>query len=345
MATKNTLKKAYDISKNNEVYAGNVEITDLKSDLGTPGSILVVRGDLAYQDKIENGNPKFWIYENMINSNRVQRELRENPNHRLFDGVGFSSLEAMNYHAGKIGRGATFVMARELYDKIDLKSISRRYPDAEIIRTDGPAEEGYVAKQKEILDSRGDLIPMHQALNGVGALAPIGNRISSDLIKRGISPDETYWVMASGSNMYGIGSKIRDEFGSTINLVEPEENFTVPKDLDVYDKKEVREYARDRLKNYTLEDWDGNYSEINPLHIKHPNRYLLLNWLYTGEMGIDSVSRHSKEDAKQTQDLLRGINPEYNWTPTTALAMTSAIEAAKEGKNVLVMAYGKGKIW
>ena len=66
------------------------------------------------------------FYENMINSNRVQRELRENPNHRLFDGVGFSSLEAMNYHAGKIGRGATFVMARELYDKIDLKSISRR---------------------------------------------------------------------------------------------------------------------------------------------------------------------------------------------------------------------------
>ena len=42
-----------------------------------------------------------------------------------------------------------------------------------------------------------------------------------------------------------------------------------------------------------------------------------------------------------TQEAISDLNPEYNWTKTTALTLNPAIELAREGKNVLVMAYGK----
>ena len=43
---------------------------------------------------------------------------------------------------------------------------------------------------------------------------------------------------------------------------------------------------------------------------------------------------------RRVQERLRGINPEYSWTETTALTLAPAIDAAKKGKNVLVMSYG-----
>jgi len=66
--------QAWDISEVNETYEGNVQITDLREELGTQGHVLVVRGDLAYSDALgedsDLANPKFWLYENLINSPR-----------------------------------------------------------------------------------------------------------------------------------------------------------------------------------------------------------------------------------------------------------------------------------
>ena len=190
-----------DVSDVSETYEGNIQITDLREELGTLGHVLVVRGDLAYEDRLKYAglptslaNPKFWLYENLINSPRIQEQLRKHPNHKLFDGVGFSSLEALGYHAKQLGRKAVVVMAHE---HVPDDEVFERY-DIEVIHGDKPAEEGYVETLREVLAQRGDLIPLHQALYGARALAPVGNSVVNLLEELCIVPDETYWCMASG---------------------------------------------------------------------------------------------------------------------------------------------------
>jgi hypothetical protein len=335
------INSAFDVSKVSETYPGTVEITDLKEELGTGGHLLVVRGDLAYTDRLgENSNlanPKFWLYENLINSQRIQKALQENPDYKLFDGVGFSALEAIGYHAKQLGREALVVMT---YEHMPDDEVFERYP-LKVIHGDKRAEEGYVEKQAEVLSSRDDLIPLHQALYGAQALAPIGNKIVQKLEEMCIIPDETFWCLASGSNLYGIGLKIKEKFGSRLSVVEPSGQQTIDPGLDLSDPDSIKEFSKCELRNYTMSTWDYMASEMFPLHVAHANRYLLLNWLSTGKTGFDRTIRVDDFKATRTQRALKRLNLDYDWTNTTALTLLPAIEAAKEGKNVLVMVYGK----
>ncbi len=347
MPTLREIVDAFLIDKVSETYPRSVEITNLKADLGTRGDILVIRGDKAYADELgENkhlANPKFWLYENLINSPRIQQQLRLYPNHKLFDGVGFSSLEALGYHAKRIGRKAVVVMAREM---IPDSEVFKRY-DIEVIHADeedGPMEEGYVKKQVEVLSKREDLIPLHQALHGAKALAPVGNRVLNKLEKLCVTPDETFWCIASGSNLYGIGAKIKSRFkDSRTIVVEPSENPTIDPSLDLSNPNEVKLFSKQKLRDYSLREWDRMYSGIAPLHVAHPNRYMLINWAHTGNIGFDEVRDVPTEDVIELQKRLKSINPDYNWTKTTILTLVPAIESARNGKNVLVMAYGKDR--
>jgi hypothetical protein len=343
MIDRKEISRAFDVSDISEAYTGPVEIIDLKDELGTKGHVLVVRGDKAYADALgENANlanPKFWLYENLINSPRVQEQLRYNPNHKLFDGVGFSSLEALGYHAKRLGRKAVVVMAHE---HVPDKEVFERY-DIEVIHGDKPAEEGYVEKQREVLSQRDDLIPLHQALYGAQALASIGNAVANRLEELCISPDETYWSMASGSNLYGIGTKIKDKFSSKTVLVEPKKERTVDPSLNLSSPEAVKLFAKNKLRNYSLDDWNRITSGIFPLHAEHPNRYLLVNWLGAGDTGVDSTTGISSGEVKKMQKKLRKLSPEYDWTPTTALPLVPAIRSANKGNNVLVMSYGKNR--
>jgi hypothetical protein len=334
------IKKAYDLDAVRDVYQGKIEITDLQKDLGTSGHILVVRGDRAYGNKVgDKANPKFWLYENILKSQRIKTALENHPEFRLFDGTGYSSLEALKYHANRLSRKATIVMSREMYEHLDRS----QFKDLEIISADGPAEEGYVKKQAEVLQQKNDIIPLHQALYGARALAPVGNNIVSQLEKMDIIPDETFWVCASGSNLYGLGSKIKRRFPNCeTNLVEPADQRTVEDGLDLKDPRAVKSYALEKLKKYNLDNWKGEFdSEEFPLHISHPNRYLLLNWANTGRTGIDRTIGVSRKERKVTASLLEKINPDYRWTGTTNFSLAPAIQSAKAGKNVVVMAYGK----
>ena len=340
---KDEIIEAFDISKISNNYSGDIEITDLKEELGTKGHLFVIRGDLAYADKLEKysylANPKFWLYENIIKSKRIQEQLKKYPSHKLFDGVGFSSLEAVGYHAKQLGRKAVVVMAKEM---IPDKEVFEKW-DIEVIHGDKPMEEGYVIKQAEVFSKRNDLIPLHQALYGAQALAPIGNKIAKDLEEKLIIPEETYWCMASGSNIYGIGAKIKEKFPKCkIILVEPSENLNIG-GINLNDPNIVKAFAKYKLRNYSLDDWNKIYSGIAPLHVLHPNKYLLLYWLSTGKTGLDRVVDIPKNKVKKLQDILRNINEEYDWTSTTALTLVPAMESAKKGKNVLVMAYGKNR--
>jgi len=341
MTTRKEIVDVFDVKEVSETYPENVQITDLREELGTQGRVLVVRGDLAYAHHLgENkdlANPKFWMYENLINSARVQEQLRANPNHKLFDGVGFSSLEALGYHANRIGRKAVVVMPHIF---VPDSNVFERY-DIEVIRGDKFAEEGYIKKQIEVLSQRDDLIPMHQALYGAQALAPIGNKVVERLEEMCIAPDETFWCLASGSNLYGIGEKIRKRFGSITTVVEPRWYRSIDPDLDLSDKLSVKEYAKAHLKNYSNADWDGTYHLIAPLHVKHPNRYLLLNWLQSGITGFDKAIGIDENVTRLLQETLRILNSDHDWSNTTALTLVPAIEAAREGKDVLVMAYGR----
>lgn len=335
--------KAYDVNSVSENYSGEIEITDLKQELGTKGHLLVVRGDNAYSDELgENkdlANPKFWLYENLINSPRVQEQLRRHPNYKLFDGVGFSSLEALGFHTNRIGRKAVVVMAHE---HVPDDEVIDRY-GIEVIHGYRPAEEGYVKKQREVLAQRDDLIPLHQALYGAQALAPVGNTIVNRLEELCIVPDETYWCMASGSNLYGIGAKMKSIFGSKIVLVEPKLDRTIDPSLDLSDSEAIRSFAKRELRNYSLDDLDRITSGVFPLHGEHPNKYLLFNWLISGETGFDSTIGVSSGEVNKIQKRLKNLNSDYDWTKTTALTMVPAIKAAKEGKNILVMSYGKNR--
>lgn len=342
MARLREIVNAYSVENVSENYKGDVEITDLKRELGTKGHVLVVRGDKAYEDKLGKdkilANPKFWLYENLINSPKIQEALKKFPEHKLFDGVGFSALEALGYHSKKLGRKAVAVMAHEF---VPDSEIFEKY-NIEIINAEGPAEEGYVEKQRQILKERKDIIPLHQALYGAQALAPIGNKVTNQLEEMCIKPDASFWCIASGSNLYGIGRKIKEKFSNCETIVvEPETNQTIDKQLDLRDSEQIKVFAKDKLKNYSLKDWNRRVSGIFPLHAKHPNMYLLRLWAHTGNVGFDKVVHIRNNDTLKTQQELKEINPEYYWTKTTALTLNPAIELAKKGQNVVVMAYGK----
>ena len=335
---------AYDVESVSETYPDTVQITDLQKELGTKGHVLVVRGDKAYEDKLDNTqlcNPKFWLYENLLGSENIQGELRANPNHKLFDGVGFSALEALGWHSNRLSRKALVVMAHEMLPDPE---IFEKY-DIEVVHGDLPAEQGYVEKQREVLGKRKDIVPLHQALYGARFLAPIGNRVVSQLEEMGIEPDATFWCIASGSNLYGVGHKIRQRFSDgKIYTVEPQLHSTIPQDLDLKDAQAVKEFSKGNLRDYSLDEWvDGGrrLSGVWPLHARHPNMYLLRAWAHTGDTGFDEVIHLPTSDINETQEKMNGLNPEYNWTKTTALTLNPAIEMAKDGKNVLVMAYGK----
>lgn len=337
------ITNTYDVSPISEVYNGKVEITDLKKCLGIKGHLLVVRGDKACTEELgkENdlANPKFWLYENLIKSPRIKEQLAKNPNHKLFDGVGFSALEALAFHSQNIGRKAVVVMANEMMPDADFY---QRYPNVEVVHANGIMEEGYVRKQAEILHSRRDLIPLHQALYGAQGLAPVGNKVVVRLEEIGLIPDETFWCIASGSNLYGIGHRIKARFPSCrINVVEPATNVTIDPSLDLSDHSEVKRFARSKIQVYSLEEWDKKYSGIFPLHVSGINRYLLFLWAKTGEIGFDETFQVPIMESETVSYILREINPEFNWTKTTALSLVPAIESAKQGKNVLVMAYGR----
>jgi hypothetical protein len=343
------IKDVYEVEKVSETYQEDVEITDLKEELGTKGHVLVVRGDKAYEDKLKQANlstnlanPKFWLYENLINSKRIQEQLKKYPNHKLFDGVGFSALEALGFHANAIGRKAVSVMA---YIIVPDEEVFDRY-NIEVIKADGEingfGEDGYVKKQAKVLSQRKDLIPCHQALYGAQSLAPIGNKVVNRLEELCIKPDVTSWCIASGSNLYGIGHKIKQRFPNCKTLVvEPETNITINPDLDLTNSKQIKDFANSKLRNYDLKDWDKHHSGIFPLHIGGANRYLLLLWASTGDIGFDKTIQIPTKEALKTREQLQAINPDYDWTKTTALTLNPAIELANQGKNVLVMSYGK----
>tara|TARA_Y100000310_G_scaffold333304_1_gene410589 strand:- start:132 stop:1205 length:1074 start_codon:yes stop_codon:yes gene_type:complete len=333
---------AYDVESVSETYPQSVQITDLQKELGTKGHVLVVRGDKAYEDKVgELANPKFWLYENLLNSDNVQEQLRVNPEHKLFDGVGFSALEALGWHSKRLGRKALVVMAHEFLPDPE---VFQRY-DIEVVHGDLPTEEGYVEKQREVLRERKDIIPLHQALYGARFLAPIGNRVASQLEEMDIVPDASFWCIASGSNLYGVGHKVKQKFpNGRIYVVEPRNTATIPQDLELSNPEAVKEFSKANLRDYSLDEWVENgkkHSGVWPLHARHPNMYLLRAWAHSGDIGFDEATYLQTEDINGTHRMLRGLNPDYDWTKTTALTLNPAIEMAKEGKNVLVMAYGK----
>jgi len=334
------VRRAYNLDEITESYLGPVLIDDLKDSLNTKGHLLVIRGDKAYQEEVgENGNPKFWLYENLLKTKRVSGLLKRRPDFDLFDGTGKSSLKALNYFANVLGRKAVIVTSREIYEGINPDD----FRNVEIIKAQGPAEEGYVEKQKEILQSRRGLIPLTQALYGAQSLAPIGNNVVSQLENMAITPDESYWVCASGSNLYGIGGKIKKTFPNCrVNLVEPMNKRTIDPNLDLNDSLSVRNFAKNELMNYKVNENNIIVDPKDlPLHVEHANVYLLNLWLNEGKTGIDEVVGVSAYQREQTRSLVQATNQDYLWTGTTYSALAPAIESAKKGNNVIVMAYGR----
>ncbi len=331
---------AFTIENVTERYQGLVEITNLKDALGTKGNVLVVRGDLALIDKLpypKLANPKMWLYENLIRSPRMQKYLKEYPGHKIFDGVAFSALEALGYHAKLLDRKTVVVMAHE---HIPDPAIFKRW-NIEVIHADGPAEEGYVKKQAEVLKLRNDIIPCHQALYGARALAPIGNSVA-DFVADQYDLDSTYWCIASGSNLYGIGKKIKERLGSVETVVvETETEKTIDPRINPHNKEQVKRYTIEKLRKSHLDSWNRTFSGVFPLHVASPNRYLLLFWNMVGDMWFDRMAYAQVEEIAGVQRLLRETNPEWNWTRTTALTLVPALKEARKGANVLVMSYGK----
>jgi hypothetical protein len=176
-------------------------------------------------------------------------------------------------------------------------------------------------------------------------LAPVGNRVANQLEEMGIEPDATFWCIASGSNLYGVGHKVKQRFpDGKIYVVEPEVTATIPKGLDLSNPVAVKEFSKGNLRDYSLDEWvesGRKGSGVWPLHARHPNMYLLRAWAHSGNTGFDGAIPLKTADINDTQERIRSLNPDYDWTKTTALTLNPAIEMAKEGKDVLVMAYGK----
>lgn len=325
-----------------EAYPGPVNITDLREEFGTPGHILAIRGDEACADELGElrhwASPKMWLFRKRLEE--IQEQLRIFPNRKLFDGVGFSGLEAVAFHAHRIGREAVVVMPREMVVDTDF---FRGY-GIEIIRGDAPAEQGYVEKQKEVLLQRkNELILLHQALYGARAMAPIGNNVVFQLEQLGIRPDAIFLCIASGSNVYGIGTKIKRRFpGARLIIVEPERYRTIDARI-LSDPSQVRAFAEERIGNYTLVGWDKREPDkyTPPLHFSHPSLYLLHLWKQTGTTGFDDAMGVPMDEALRMQQYLKERNPALYWIETSALPLVPAVQEARKGMNVVVMAYGK----
>lgn len=356
MGLKQTIIDAFNIDSIVHNYDREiVEITDLKPRLKTKGHILLIRGDKAFvgnNDPPSHNNAKFWMLDNLLSSERIQTQLKSFPEKKLFDGVGFSAYDALRYFTDAMNRKAVVVMAKEF-----LPSLHERI---EVVHGDKPFEQGYVAKQHEMLKARGhELIPLFQALYGPSAMAPIGNQVASILDGSlelpisaiqynprfheviGIKPDVALWVMASGSALYGVGRKLKQRFPNMRNvLVEPTVNQTIDPSLDLTDPIAVKQFARNSLKHYDNVSWDEDYSGMMPLHMHRANRYVLANWSFTGDTGIDKIINVPHEKADSLNMDIRGIEEDWYWTQTTFLTLAPAIELANEGKNVIVMAYG-----
>ena len=330
--------EAYAIEHIAERFQGPVGVINLKDALGTQGDVLIVRGDLAFVDELPDAQlatPKMWVYDRLMRSSRIQSSLQQHPHHKLFDGVGFSSLEALGFYSQRIGRSAVAVMARE---HIPDPEVFNRW-DVEVIHGESPMEMGYVAKQAEVIRSRDDLIPCHQALYGAAALAPVGNSIADNIPVR-YNLHATYWCIAAGSNLYGIGGKIKQKFPDVRTVViEPEGEATIDPALNLGNPKLVKEYALKMLRRYASLEWGRHFSGIFPLHSMIPNRYLLHLWAQTGSVIFDEVRSVNVPRIIATQRLLKDLG--YDWTRTTALTLAVAIEDAERGHNVLVMCYGK----
>jgi len=347
MGLREQIVEAFDVESISETYEGPIEITDLKGELRTKGHILVVRGDLAYSDRLSKeeadiATPKLWQYEKLLNAPKVQEQLTAHPNHRLFDGVGFSSLAALGWHARQLGRQASVVMAREYVpNQEDITKYGM-----EVIQATGPSEEGYIKAQADVIKHRADIIPLHQALYGARALAPVGNNVVKQLEDIGIKPDATFWSIASGANLYGVGGKIKQAFPDCQTIVvEAEPNITLNGLTDLSNTEATKRFARKKLKA-TLDDWVEKgkpYSGILPLHAELPSRYLLDYWRTTGNLGFDRRHNATKDMVFSIRNILTRVNPEYDWTDTTLLTLSSAMDWARQGKDVLVMSYGKNR--
>ena len=323
------LVEAYSMSAVQEVYGGPLALTNLKWILGTRGDIWVIRGDLEPHVHNAKGFVAPYLFK------RVEAKMRECPGHSLFDGVGPSSLEAHHFFAQLYGRRMVFVVARE--DELPPHVAS--WQNTEIIRADEIAEWGYVRKQAEVLHTRKDIIPLRQAEYGAWAMARIGNRVVRELEARRVRPDASVWVAASGSNLWGIGGKLKDRFSSETILV----TKTVHVERgDLYDENKMRTRAREMLRQYSFRNPSVSISEadfrVSPLHMVLPSLSLLRLIAHTGKPGLDQVEIVTDEERERVQEHLRLSG--FDWTGTTAMALVKAIQLANEGKTVVAMVYG-----
>ncbi|MDP3646208.1 MAG: hypothetical protein Q8R25_03910 [bacterium] len=326
------LVEAFSVSSVTEIYGGPLELTDVSDVLETKGRILMVRGDLAPGVP----NAKGFVSPYLIK--RMEAQMREHPDYALFDGVGPSSLEADHFYAELHDRRTVFVIAKEFELPPHVASWGR----TEFIRGEEQAEWGYVRKMAEVLRTRTDLIPLHQAFYGAWAMAHVGNRVVQELEKLGVRPDASVFVAASGSSLWGIGNVLANRFSSETIMVT--KTVSVAR-ADLKDADKMRSRARDLLKQYSIRNPSVSITtvdaEVSPLHMVLPSVALLRLVALTGKPGIDLVQKVEREDRERVQERLRTAG--HNWTGTTAMALVPAIQLANQGKTVVTMVYGKGK--
>ncbi|OGG54099.1 hypothetical protein A2851_03560 [Candidatus Kaiserbacteria bacterium RIFCSPHIGHO2_01_FULL_53_29] len=326
------LVEAFSMSTVTEVYGGPLTLTNLKDTLKTSGDLWVVRGDLAPGVP----NAKSFVYELLFE--RVKEELDAHPDYAVSDGVGSSGVEAMHFHAQLHNRRCVFVIAREFELPLHVAS----WGDVEFIRADGLAEWGYVRKLAEVLRTRTDIIPLHQAFYGPRAMARVGNRVVQELEKLGVRPDASVFVAASASSLWGIGKILANRFSSETILAT---KYTSIDRAILRDESKMRTIARNMLKGYSMRNPSASTPEVDrslfPLHVALASVPILRCVALTGKPGIDLVVRVTIEDADRVQTQLRAVG--YNWTYTTAFALVKAIQLANEGKNVVAMVYGANR--
>jgi hypothetical protein len=376
MSTLEKIVDAFSIEKVNETYTGHVRITDLKEELGTKGHVLVIRGDLN-----RFGGHKYWQTKVLLESSRIQEQLRDSENPVIFDGVGLLAYEALAGFSLEYGYRPEVVMAREILPTLFKRSKKARFVsskgtvhaqysdkvvDAEIcgapitiIPTDGKGEEGYVKKQREVLKSRYDIIYLNQALYGSKAMAQVGNKVVDLLNKKGIKPNYSSWVCASGSSLYGIGGKIKQNFPDCKTIVTdvasadaleglaPDVHMdelskqSIDEKINHFPLQEIKRIAKQKIKNYFPKGKEWVYHGVFPIHKHSASPYLLMNWMATGEVPFDAIVKIEQSEINATRNYIKKINKEYDWSDTTNLALAPVIEMARQGKNVVVMAYAR----
>lgn len=326
------LVEAFSMSAVTEVYGGPLTITNLKDTLKTSGDLWVVRGDLVP----DVYNAKGLVYPYLIK--RVEAAMREHLEYSLCDGVGSSSLEAMHYFAQLHNRRCVFVIAREF----QLPPHVASWSDTEIIRADELAEWGYVRTLAKVLSTRTNIIPLHQAFYGPWAMAHVGNRVVQEFEKLGVRPDASVFVVASGSNLLGIGKVLANRFSSETILVS---KYTSIDRATLKDETKMRTIARNMLKGYSMRNPSASTSDVDrllfPLHVALVSVPLLRFVALTGKPGVDLVERVRTGDADRVQTQLRKAG--YNWGYTSAFALAMAEQLAREGKQVVAMAYDARK--